>query len=483
MQEKVLPSLDLQAVPLSDFLDFVSQLVPGFQYVIVRDAGVPNDFPTLPSMKLKKVTFGQVMSIIQEAIPLIETHPVESEKGAVVHVFKIHGTSPRAGAGPDGNAGLSSGRCGGGAGGAECAGNAAGTESGWRLGAGRVRQADQAAKQAARKKIADDYHAAVKASQTNALNAVLSLIKAALAQAGDGSVSPIVQIHEETQTLIVRGSPEQISAVQKALEALTPQAVLAPLQEKFAETEHRYAAELAKSNDELSRRNAELQVHRRAPGCPEGSGQPASGTDQAPDRARTAYHPTGGGAEGSGQAGGGAKGSVQAGGGAEGSVQAGTGVAEEGSHGLTPDAYRMPAQCPPVLAVFPRSGKASVAETIHTFTTALAAGDPAAVEAFYRRYFDMLYSQARRATGRDEAFCLDVVQESVLRVIRSVRAAHSEAQFNAWLNLVVRTAAYDLLRGESRRRKRERVMANCARKCLPTTKPPMRSACDGFARR
>ena len=100
-----------------------------------------------------------------------------------------------------------------------------------------------------------------------------------------------------------------------------------------------------------------------------------------------------------------------------------------------------------------------MAETIHNLTAALAAGDPAAVEAFYRRYFDALYTQARRATGRDEAFCLDVVQESVLRVIRSVRAAHTEAQFRAWLKLVVQTTAYDLLRGESRRQKRELAMA------------------------
>jgi RNA polymerase sigma factor (sigma-70 family) len=109
-----------------------------------------------------------------------------------------------------------------------------------------------------------------------------------------------------------------------------------------------------------------------------------------------------------------------------------------------------------------RSAFPTVSESIHNFTAALAAGDPAAVEAFYRGYFDTLYAHARQATGRDEAFCLDVVQESVLRIIRSVRAAHSQAQFNAWLKLVVRTAAYDLLRSESRRRKREWVMAATA---------------------
>jgi RNA polymerase sigma factor (sigma-70 family) len=91
-----------------------------------------------------------------------------------------------------------------------------------------------------------------------------------------------------------------------------------------------------------------------------------------------------------------------------------------------------------------------------SLTASLAAGDEAAVDSFYRRYFDLLFRAARRATGRDEAFCLDVVQESVLRVIRSARRTESEAAWTAWLRLVVRTTAYDLLRAESRRQRREK---------------------------
>lgn len=96
---------------------------------------------------------------------------------------------------------------------------------------------------------------------------------------------------------------------------------------------------------------------------------------------------------------------------------------------------------------------------IDKLTAAVAGGDEAAVEAFYRRYFDRLYSQARRATGRDEAFCLDVVQEAILRVIRSLRPVADEAELMAWLGLVVRTTAYDLLRADRRRRDREEAFA------------------------
>jgi RNA polymerase sigma factor (sigma-70 family) len=84
-------------------------------------------------------------------------------------------------------------------------------------------------------------------------------------------------------------------------------------------------------------------------------------------------------------------------------------------------------------------------------TAAMAVGDPGAVETFYRRYFDWLYAQARRATRRDESFCLDVVQDAVLRIVRNVRSVKSEAQLQAWMKLVVRTTALDQLRGERRR--------------------------------
>lgn len=94
-------------------------------------------------------------------------------------------------------------------------------------------------------------------------------------------------------------------------------------------------------------------------------------------------------------------------------------------------------------------------DTVPTLTAAMAAGDPRAVEAFYRQYFDLMYRHACHITRRDEAFCLDVVQDAVLRVMRAVRPAQSEAQFAAWLRLVTQTSAYDLLKTETRRRRRE----------------------------
>ena len=65
-------------------------------------------------------------------------------------------------------------------------------------------------------------------------------------------------------------------------------------------------------------------------------------------------------------------------------------------------------------------------------TRGMAAGHRDAVEAFYRQYFDYLYGVARRETGRDEAFCLDVVQEAVLRIIRNIKPVSDEPRLRAY---------------------------------------------------
>ncbi len=80
----------------------------------------------------------------------------------------------------------------------------------------------------------------------------------------------------------------------------------------------------------------------------------------------------------------------------------------------------------------------------------MAAGHEEAVEIFHGEYFDWLYAQARRVSGRDEAFCLDVVQDALIRIVRCIKPVRNEAQLRAWLGLVVQTAVYDRLRSDLR---------------------------------
>jgi RNA polymerase sigma-70 factor (ECF subfamily) len=88
-------------------------------------------------------------------------------------------------------------------------------------------------------------------------------------------------------------------------------------------------------------------------------------------------------------------------------------------------------------------------------TSAIASGDRQAFADFYRAWFDFALREAQRCSGRDEQFCLDVVQETMLRVIRRMKPLDSDAAIAAWLKTAIRSACIDLLRRDQRQRRRD----------------------------
>lgn len=96
----------------------------------------------------------------------------------------------------------------------------------------------------------------------------------------------------------------------------------------------------------------------------------------------------------------------------------------------------------------------SVESTLQ-LTRHMAAGDPAAIEAFYRRYFDLMYLEARRCTRGDEATGLDLVHDAMLKALHSIRPLETPAALEAWTRRLVRSVAIDRLRAETRRLRRE----------------------------
>lgn len=101
----------------------------------------------------------------------------------------------------------------------------------------------------------------------------------------------------------------------------------------------------------------------------------------------------------------------------------------------------------------------SDAGTSDALAAALSAGvfrgESAALDALYRAWFDRAYATARRLTGRDESFCLDAVQDAMVRVIKGIRPLPDEASLSRWMIATVRSACLDALRREARRRTRE----------------------------
>lgn len=74
---------------------------------------------------------------------------------------------------------------------------------------------------------------------------------------------------------------------------------------------------------------------------------------------------------------------------------------------------------------------------------------------FYDAWFDLMYAEAEKLTGWDEQRCLDLVQDSMLKAIRSMKPIDSENRLRAFIKTIVRSVVYDTFRQVTARRRRE----------------------------
>ena len=83
-------------------------------------------------------------------------------------------------------------------------------------------------------------------------------------------------------------------------------------------------------------------------------------------------------------------------------------------------------------------------------TRSIARGEPDAFDEYYDRYFDVMFRFARSLTGADESTCLDIVHDSMIKAIRSMKPMDDHRHLTAWSHAIVRSVAYDWLRKKSR---------------------------------
>lgn len=100
-------------------------------------------------------------------------------------------------------------------------------------------------------------------------------------------------------------------------------------------------------------------------------------------------------------------------------------------------------------------GSGSVPE----LTRAIARGDTVAFGEFYEVWFDRAFAMARSISRRDESFCLDVVQDTMLRAVKYMKPLPTEKALTNWVARAVLTVTIDRLRREARRPGREREAA------------------------
>lgn len=85
----------------------------------------------------------------------------------------------------------------------------------------------------------------------------------------------------------------------------------------------------------------------------------------------------------------------------------------------------------------------------------IRAGDADAFESFYRSWFAGVLSMAKATTRRDESFCLDVVQDVMLRAARGLPPLTSPGELGAWMTRCTLSVCVDQIRRETRRARRE----------------------------
>ncbi|MDB5296885.1 MAG: hypothetical protein JWO31_2868, partial [Phycisphaerales bacterium] len=214
--DAVLPDVQFERVGVADAVQFLQDSVPSFKAVVVGEGGGPaDDLPV--TLRLRNTTVGQVLDVIKVATgDAVSVEMVAGPTGPV-HVIRVRRAAAGAAAARPGGPAVQVYRLSG------IVSRMVGARS------DEDRHRDNGLFRAAAAPAADDA-AAIKAGpngpaelakrRTAALNNVLSVVQATLQLAAGGPNAPTVQLHEETQTLIFKGTDAQRAALEDLLASL-----------------------------------------------------------------------------------------------------------------------------------------------------------------------------------------------------------------------------------------------------------------------
>ena len=65
-------------------------------------------------------------------------------------------------------------------------------------------------------------------------------------------------------------------------------------------------------------------------------------------------------------------------------------------------------------------------------------GNEDAFETYFNQFFPLMISEARRLSGRDEATCLDMVQNAMIKATKSMVPLNDEQHAIAWTRVLIR---------------------------------------------
>ena len=102
----------------------------------------------------------------------------------------------------------------------------------------------------------------------------------------------------------------------------------------------------------------------------------------------------------------------------------------------------------PVLLPLKSKLKTDVREPINwpRISKLIVNGDEDAFETYFNEFFRLMLSESRRISGRDEATCLDIVQNAMIKATRSMIRLNDEQHAIAWTRVLIRCATLDWLK-------------------------------------
>lgn len=176
---KVIESVEFNDILLDDVIQFIEQTAPGFKAVIKRGQGVSEEYPRI-KMKLKNVTVGQLCELIKKLHADVTFDVLENTEEPIF-IIRVE-ASP------------------------ESAGSATPNLKLYNLSTmlQTIRESNKS-----------------KEVTAKPLDHLLSLIKATMQQRNDKK-PPVLQVHEETNTMIFKGSAAQQLALEEVLLSLKP---------------------------------------------------------------------------------------------------------------------------------------------------------------------------------------------------------------------------------------------------------------------
>ena len=83
-------------------------------------------------------------------------------------------------------------------------------------------------------------------------------------------------------------------------------------------------------------------------------------------------------------------------------------------------------------------------------TSRIQKGDEASFEVYYQFVFDRVFREVKRLTQRDDQTSLDVVQETMVKIVRYIKPLPDEPAVVGWTLAVTKSVCYNWLRKSKR---------------------------------